>query len=242
MGQIIIYDFDGTLTPYSLPKFEILERSGMKDGAYNPKFLDLSQEKCKEKNIDLYTAMYETYFEIIKNAGFKLTDENFCLGHEDIELNLGVTKFLEMLNKNNITNYLLSSGVKVFLERISISPLFKEIYATSFLYNQDLEAVGFEYLMTDKNKVSAIKDILKKSNIKDEDCSNIIYIGDGFTDYFAMKYVKENGGTTIFVCNEFNSKDLQNIKEKNVVDYFTISDFSRNSELYNLIKHLCEIK
>jgi len=29
MKKIIIYDFDGTLTPYPLPKFEILEKSGM---------------------------------------------------------------------------------------------------------------------------------------------------------------------------------------------------------------------
>ena len=41
MKEIIIYDFDGTLTPYSLPKFEILEKSGMKDGAHNPQFLEL---------------------------------------------------------------------------------------------------------------------------------------------------------------------------------------------------------
>ena len=40
--KIIIYDFDGTLTPYAMPKFEILEKSGLNDGAYNPQFLALS--------------------------------------------------------------------------------------------------------------------------------------------------------------------------------------------------------
>ena len=54
MKNVIIYDFDGTLTPYSLPKFEILEKSGMKGGAHNPKFLELSKQKSKDKNIDLY--------------------------------------------------------------------------------------------------------------------------------------------------------------------------------------------
>ena len=28
--KIIIYDFDGTLTPYALPKFEILEKMWIK--------------------------------------------------------------------------------------------------------------------------------------------------------------------------------------------------------------------
>lgn len=59
MKQIIIYDFDGTLTPYSLHKFEILEKSGMKDGANNPKFLELSLKRSKDYNIDLCQAIYE---------------------------------------------------------------------------------------------------------------------------------------------------------------------------------------
>ena len=87
MKNVIIYDFDGTLTPYSLPKFEILEKSGMKGGAHNPKFLELSKQKSKDKNIDLYEAMYETYFEIIKSANFDLKDETFCLGYNNVDYN-----------------------------------------------------------------------------------------------------------------------------------------------------------
>lgn len=162
MKTTIIYDFDGTLTPYSLPKFEILEKSGMKDGAYNPLFLELSQKKAKDQHIDLYKAIYDTYFEIVKNADFKLTDENFSLGYDNIEYNNGVIEFLNMLHQNNISNYLLSSGLKVFLEKIQISSYFKEIYATIFTYNQDYEANGIEFLMSDKNKVIAIQEILKK--------------------------------------------------------------------------------
>ena len=97
MKEIIIYDFDGTLTPYSLPKFEILEKSGMKDGAHNPQFLELSQKRSKLENIDLYRAMYDTYFEIIKNAGFELTNENFSLGYDNVNYNNGVVYFLNML-------------------------------------------------------------------------------------------------------------------------------------------------
>lgn len=242
MKKIIIYDFDGTLTPYSLPKFEILEKSGMKDGAYNPQFLELSQKRVKDENIDLYKATYNTYFEIIKNAGFKLTDENFSIGYDNVEYNNGVTEFLSMLYQSNISNYLLSSGLKVFLKKISISSYFKEIYATTFTYNQDYEATGFEFLMSDKNKVVAIKEILKKNNIDNEDCSSIIYIGDGFTDYYAMKYIKDHGGVSIFVYQDSDIKDMQSIKEKNVVDFYTKADFSQNSELYNYVKKLCKIK
>lgn len=242
MKKIIIYDFDGTLTPYSLPKFEILEKSGMIDGAYNPRFLELSQKKAKDQNIDLYKAIYYIYFETIKNAGFKLTDENFYLGYDSVEYNNGVIEFLNMVCQNDISNYLLSSGLKVFLEKVSISSYFKEIYATIFTYDQNDEANGFEFLMSDKNKVIAIKEILKKNEIDNEDCSSIIYIGDGFTDYYAMKYIKEHGGTSIFVYKDLNSKDMLSIKKENIVDFFTKADFSQNSKLCNYIKKLCKIK
>jgi len=115
-----------------------------------------------------------------------------------------------MLYQNNISNYLLSSGVKVFLEKVSISSYFKEI--------------------------------LKKNGIDNEDCSNIIYIGDGFTDYYAMKYIKEHGGTSIFVYKNLDSKDMQSIKEKDVIDFYTKADFSQNSELYNYVKKICKIR
>lgn len=242
MKKIIIYDFDGTLTPYSLPKFEILEKSGMKDGAYNPLFLELSKKRAKDKNIDLYEALYEIYFETIKRANFKLIDENFCLGTEHVCYNRGVEEFLEMLSKNDISNYLLSMGMKIYLEGISISSFFKEIYGTVFLYDSNAEVSGIKFLMNPMNKVLAIKEILVKNGIDHEDCSDIIYIGDGFTDYYAMDYIKEHGGTSIFVYGDLNGQDMMAIKEKNVVDFYTKADFSEDSELCHYIKKLCKIK
>ena len=96
--------------------------------------------------------------------------------------------------------------------------------------------------MSDKNKVVAIKEILRKNGIENEDCSDIIYIGDGFTDYYAMKYVREHGGTSIFVYRDLNSKDMKSIKEENVVDFYTEADFSQNSELNGYVRKLCKIK
>ena len=57
--MVVIYDFDGTLTPYPMPKLEILEKNGMKDGSYNPLFLELSRKKARDKNMNLYQAMFE---------------------------------------------------------------------------------------------------------------------------------------------------------------------------------------
>lgn len=50
--MIIIYDFDGTLTPYAFPKFKILEKCGLKDGSANPKFLEITKNKMEKEKLE----------------------------------------------------------------------------------------------------------------------------------------------------------------------------------------------
>ena len=85
--KIIIYDFDGTLTPYSMPKFEILKKCGMEN--YTKKISVKLRVKARmiRKKIDVYTAIYELLFETINNAGFKLCDETLNTGTKNIEYN-----------------------------------------------------------------------------------------------------------------------------------------------------------
>ena len=98
--------------------------------------------------------------------------------------------------------------------------------------------ISIDYLMNDKNKVEAIKDIIKITGNKQDDCQNIIYIGDGFTDYYAMEYVKRNGGTTIFVYRNKNNQDLKRLKDENVISFSTYADFSCDSQLSKFIKNI----
>ena len=232
--EIIIYDFDGTLTPYALPKYEILKSCGFANGSYDSQFLNKVRNLAQKENIDTYNAFYQVYLSTIKENGFKLIDENLCLGTENVEYNPGVLAFLQNLNANSIKNYLLSSGIKVFLNKIEIAPLFN--------YNQNNEIDSIKFLMSDKNKVQAIKEICKINNNREDDCTNIIYIGDGLTDYHAMEYVKNNGGLTIFVYKDINNKDMKIIKEKDIVSFYKLADFSLNSELSNLKLNLCNLK
>lgn len=237
MEKIIIYDFDGTLTPYPVPRFEILEKCGIKDEGINEFYIRVKKKAINE-NIELYQALYEIYFETIKNAGFDLTDNNLCLGHDNVKYNNGVLEFLEMVSQNEFKNYLLSSGLTVFLSKTQVAPFFKKIYATTFNYNENGEVVSVDYLMSDKNKVDAIKEIMKENNIKSDDCSDIIYVGDGLTDCYAMEYVNKNNGTTIFVYQDENSKDVLTMRGKDVVSFYTKADFSLTGELTEYIKNL----
>lgn len=68
----------------------------------------------------------------------------------------------------------------------------------------------------------------------------MLYIGDGLTDYYAMNFVKQNGGITIFVYQE--EKDIEEIDEKDVVTFYTSGNFLPNSKLNNYIMNLYSIK
>ena len=237
MSNIIIYDFDGTLTPYKMTKFQILEECGLKDGALNPKFLEMVEKKANDENTDVYHAVYEVFLQLMRATNLKLIDENFSLGADCVTYNDRVEDFLSFLKKNGVHNYLLSSGLKVYLEKTSIAKYFDKIYATTFTYNSDGEVIGIDNLMSDRNKVTTIKDILYSMGRQEDDCRNVVYIGDGFTDRYAMEYVKRNGGTSIFVYKEDNA-ELKKLEAEDIVSFSTFADYSDNSELRNYVKKL----
>ena len=140
--------------------------------------------------------------------------------------------FLDFVRKQGFSNYLLSSGIKVFLEKTSVARYFDDIYATEFNYDNGL-ATSVKYSMSSKKKVEAIKDICLRNGL--DDCQSIIYVGDGLTDYYAMEYVKSKGGRVIFIKNNSND-DLADMKE--VVDLFTSGDYSSDSEIVKYIKKI----
>ena len=78
--MIVIYDFDGTLTPYSLPQYEIIKKCG-----YNEEKLinRVAEELTNSKG--LYEAYYKCYTEILLENNILLTKENVCLGADKVK-------------------------------------------------------------------------------------------------------------------------------------------------------------
>lgn len=228
MKKIIIYDFDGTLTPYPMPKLEILEKCGLKEGTGNPDFLNKAYLKSKQENMDLYKSFYLTSLEVLKENNIEPNNINLTLGSDKVKYNKGVIDFLKENKEKRINSYLLSSGMKIYLEKTKVAKYFTDIYATTFLYEKN-KIVNVAFLMTDKNKVVALREILKKNNKKD--CKDIIYIGDGLSDYYVMKYVKEHAGTTILLYLD-NKEEAISMQEKGVLSYMLYNDFSKDSDFY----------
>ena len=233
MKKIIIYDFDGTLTPYPIPQFEILDKLGIKGGLTNKNFLCKIKQESINNNIDTYSALYKEVIYLFKKNNIELTDNNINIGVNNLKYNKGVEEFLNYLNNNNIKNYIISSGIQKSLENTKIAKYFDKIYATTFTYQNNI-INGINYIMTDENKVEAIKDIINKNNIN---TNNIIYIGDGLSDYYAFEYIYNNGGTTILINND----NIIDDKLKNLSTLITNNDFSINSNIFNYILKECNL-
>lgn len=239
MEQIIIYDFDGTLTPHPITKFEVLDKCGLVGGIESLVLLKMIYDKINNEGMEQYEAIYTSFLEIIKKSGLELTDENLSLGAERLEYNKGAVAFMKKMHECGVKNYLLSSGVKVLLEKTIVYNYFDSVYATTFKYDSDNEIVGIDYLMSDKKKVDIIKKILVDNGKREDDCSNVIYVGDGLTDLYAMEYVKKHGGKSVFVYLNENSETLDKARNSDVVSNFFLADYSENSDLYNYFNNLC---
>lgn len=239
MLKAVVYDFDGTLTPKSMPEFKILEMSGLAGGVNNPRFLAMTHDIVEQKRTNIYEAMIWTILKTVKEAGFRLSDENISIGADERLYNPGVEDFLVHLKNRGVKNYLLSSGAKAYLERLKIAPYFEEIHASVLSYNENSEANGLKYVMTDSEKSVALRKIAKQVSDVADDFSGIVYIGDGPTDVAAMEYIKRHGGRAILIRHSSTDENWPQV-DADGVDLATTPDFTEDSELATYIDGLIE--
>lgn len=235
---ILIYDFDGTLTPYAWTRFGILEDCGLEGGGSNPEFVQRVKRRAEREGSDMYAALWPVVFDYMRENGFALTDENFSRGAENLRYNPGVGEFVDELNAAGLENFILSSSIKVFLERTRIAPKFREIFATTFDYDDEGEVTGVDLLMNTSKKVEILRGIIGGKRGDAEDARGVIYVGDGLTDGEAMEYVKTHGGESVFVYQEAGDENLAKLQGRGVVSHAAKADYSRGSELWELMRRL----
>ena len=242
--KAIIYDFDGTLTPDVCPQFAILEASGFKGGCSNPAFFPKVHEIAKRDHLDTYDAMVRHILDIVKSAGHKLTDENIALGADQRVYRPGVPEFLQKIKSSGLTNYLLSSGSKAYLEHTVIAPYFAKIYATTLHYDANGGATVPDYVMSTEAKIDALREVAQEFNGSPENCEGLVYIGDGPTDIPVMTYAADHHGVTIMLCDDKNQDEIQRVAAATgqpqddiakIVSHFFPADFREGSELDRFI-------
>lgn len=242
IGPINIFDFDGTLTTETWPKFWVwVKKFGYSGEKRNDNLENALGEYRTTHSGDMLETFFGFFNDLLVDNNETLSYEELMEGEQYIVYNPGVIDFIE----NSLAkNYIVSGGLKEFLQRLKIANNFDGIYGTPVRHNQDGLISGIGEVMTDDKKILAIKDILKKNNRKENDCRNVYYIGDGYSDAIAMRFVHNNGGKAIFVHQPNKNDELYNNNNKiyetlnadGMIDFCCIADYRNGSSLLNFLQ------
>ncbi len=232
--MIIIYDFDGTLTPYSMPKYEIIKKCGYDDNKLKKRIIEV----IKNEKIGLYEAYYTCYKDILKENNIEMNINNICLKADSVTFNSGVIEYFNKFQYKNTgaKHYIVTSGIKDYIEHTKISKFVDGIFGVT-LKKVNSNLLDINTLLTDEDKVNTIKKIQTLNN----NTNKIIYMGDGLTDRFAFEYIHNIGGINIFISSNNQSKDIYNeINNEKIIDNYFEADFRLDSKLSKYIKKKIE--
>ena len=246
----IMYDFDKTLSTKDMQEYAFIPGIGMK-GA---EFWEECNGLTKKNNMDpILSYMYVMLREARGKKLLNRTEFN-KLG-ESVELFPGVADWFERINAYGesigvtVEHYIISSGVKEIIEGTAIAKHFKEIYAAEFLYDDAgvpvWPAMAVNYTSKTQFLFRINKGVLDVTEHKELNAytseeerrvpfSNMIYLGDGFTDVPCMKLVKSYGGHSVAV---YSADDVvaHAMMEQGRVDYMAKTDYRKGEKLEKTI-------
>ncbi len=251
----LIYDFDGTLSPGNMQEFGFIQAIGKSP----EEFWRMSDEIAKGQDASNILAYMKLMFDEAKKAGIKLRREDFRKFGEKIELFSGVKEWFGAVKRYGksrgvkIEHYINSSGLAEMIEGTPIAWEFKRIFACSFLYNENGEAIWpgvavdytakTQFLFKINKGILSIRDNKRVNESQLEEKKRIpfthmIYFGDGETDVPCMKIVKMFGGNSIAVYNpamEKKKKTAQKLLRQKRVNFITPADYTVGSRTYGLV-------
>lgn len=229
--MIIIYDFDGTLTPYSLPQYEILKKCGYND----EKLMKRIKKEIDDKNVTgLYDAYCKCYADILVENGIEMSTNNICLGANKVEFNNGVIEYFKKFqsSKTGVKHYIVTSGLKDYVDKTEIRKFVDGIYGVTFKQENGIFK-EVDFLLTDEKKVEIIKKVQNENN----GTNQVIYFGDGLTDKFAFEYVHSIGGKNVFIeSNEQSRINYQKINVNGIIDECFYADFGLDSKISKFVQ------
>ena len=251
----LVYDFDGTLSPGNMQEFGFIQAIGK-----NPReFWQESDDIALDHDASNILSYMKLMFDEARNKGISLRREDFHRFGESVELYDGVLEWFTLVNRYGkehgvkVEHYINSSGLASMIEGTPIAKEFKKIFACSFIYNEDGEAVWpgvavdytakTQFLFKINKGILSVQDNKKVNESKDEDNKRIpfphmIYMGDGETDVPCMKIVKMFGGHSIAVYDPSNKKKTNVAKKllrQQRVNFITPTDYTEGSRTYKIV-------
>ena len=242
MKPINIFDFDGTLTTETWPKFWVWVKKFGYSGEKRNEHLENALAEYRNRNVGNELETFFAFFnDLLVENKETISYEELMEGQKYIQYNPGVMDFIE---KSSAKNYIVSGGLKEFLENLKLAKYFDGIYGTPVKHSENGLISGIGEVMTDDKKILAICDILKKNNRQENDCRNVYYIGDGYSDATAMRFVHHYGGKAIFVHQlhqkddlyQHNNKIYETLNIDGMIDFCCVADYRNGSELSDILE------
>ena len=163
--KIGIFDFDGTLTQESLPKYWIPDTDEAKQ-----KITTAFAKYSKADGETFIDKFFDFFMELSGGENARFHQSKFAEWEEKLKYNPDVHAFFR--NSSN-KNYIISGGLSEFLNNLEIAGFFAGIYGTHAEFDKDGFLTGMGEFMSDETKIKAIQDILQKNSKKD--CQGVIH-------------------------------------------------------------------
>ena len=261
----LCYDFDKTLSPDDMQAQGYIQTVQPEGSDMIGDFWRESNGRATANNMDknlayMYTMKKKARGQIV------FTKEKLAEYGSQVALFPGVEDWFKRIRDYGddkgiiVEHYIISSGLKEMIEGTSIAKEFKELYATSFYFDDDGVAVWPAQVVNYTNKTQFLFRISKGVlDVNDEAVNdsfapdeirvpfrNMIYLGDSDTDIPCMKLVNSQGGYSVGVFNP-DEKDELKAKNKvykmmrdNRISYFAVYNEKLYEKKYNNQKEAIE--
>jgi len=253
------YDFDKTLSPTDMQAQGFIQSVGYDVGEFWDETNKLAMENDMDQNLAYMYMMKRKSKGKVLFTRQQLEDYG-----SKIELYPGVDSWFDRMKEYGdergvtVEHYIISSGLKEMIDGTSLARrgVFKKVYASSFMYDEDGVAVWPSQMVNYTNKTQFLFRIEKGYlDVNDDRVNdyfpqdklrvpfkNIIYIGDSSTDIPCMKLVNSYGGHSIGVYDSVkqDKSRVYRMLEENRIRYFAAADYSDGSELDILVKDIIE--
>ena len=256
----ICYDFDGTLAFGNMQEHGFVNKLQMTPS----EFWQMSNNYAKEQNADPILAYMKMMRDCAFEKGLPFTRKEFQEYGATVPLFPGVDTWFKRINAYaaskgvRLEHYIISSGLKEMIEGTEIAPYFKQIYASTFMYDDKGEAVWPAVALNYTAKTQFLFRINKgchdindnetiNMSMPEEDkpvpFSHFVYVGDGDTDVPCMKMVKLLGGHTVAVYQPkkagASQKAKRLVKEKRA-DMAVPADYSDGTQMDIFIRAIVD--
>lgn len=247
----LMYDFDRTLALEDMQNFELIPRLG-----YTPdEFWELTEEFCKENDVDKILGYLYMILKIAKEKNIPLTREFLRECGKPIKFYEGVTTWFNRINTYaeskglRCEHYLITSGNKEIIEGTPIFKEFKQVFGCEYIF--DKEGIAFwpqniiNYTLKTQYVFRVSKGAIKNNDDRPVNekklvrrilYRNMIYFGDGLTDVPCMILVKQNGGTSIAVYPKGKPEKVIGLFDDDRVNFVCKADYTAGSELEKVVK------